>query len=496
MNRIRLVVVKNAAANVIRGGASSIVALALPHFLTRALSQDSYSAWVLMLQIAAYANVFDFGLQTAVARYVAQTIERHDDDYLSQVVSTAFSLMLAAAVIAIAAVGIVVWQVPHIFHKAPIGLIGELRWGALVLSAAAAINLVLSTFTGILVGLHRNELPALAIGSTRLVGAAAVLIAVHFTTSLIWLALCIGGFNVIGSLWQVSMTSRLLPALHISVRNRTRAITRELLHYCAGLTAFNFSTLLVGGLDITIVGYFSFSAAGYYGIAITVIGFVTGMSGAVYTALMAPMAVLQERGEMHRIRDLVLSTARLGSYVALLIVVGMILFGRPLLSLWVGPTYALQTLPILEILLWAQAIRLTASSYSIALVATGQQKYGIIGAIAEGVTNVFFSILGAKFMGPAGVAWGTMIGAICGVTCALFYTMRVAAKDVPIKAPTFTIEAILRPLLCFFPLCGYLVLHERLSIGKTWFAFAAMATAGLLVLFGRLPFWRHSHVEA
>ena len=494
MSRIRLVVAKNAAANIIRGGASSIVALILPHFLTHALSQDRYSAWILMLQIAAYSNVFDFGIQTAVARYVAQAVERRDHDYLSQVVSAAFYMMLIAAVIAFSGAGVVVWQVQHIFHKAPVDLLGELRWGALVLSAAAAVNLFLSTFTGTLVGLLRNELPALASGSTRLLGAAAVLLAVHFTKSLVWLAVCVGGFNVIGGLWQAFMALRLLPAMRVSARNLTRAMFTELLHYCAGLTAFNFSMLLVGGLDITIVGHFAFSAAGYYGIAVTVIGFVTGLSGAVYTALMAPIAVLQAHGEMGRIRNLVLSSARLGSYIALFIVVGMTLFGHALLSLWVGPAYASQAMPILRILLWAQAIRLTVSSYSIALVATGLQKYGIVGAVAEGVTNVSFSILGASILGPVGVAWGTMVGAIFGLACAVFYTMRAAVKEVPVKAPAFITEAILRPFFCFLPLLLFLCLRSHIHPSLAYLAGASLLTFALLTWLGHIKTSQHKCV--
>lgn len=486
MKPLRFIVLKNAAANVVRGGASTIVALILPHFLTRQLSVDRYSAWILILQIAAYANFLDFGLQTAVARYVAQAIERRDDWHLRQVVSTAFFMMLAAAVFALVAAGAIVWQIPHLFRQAPLGLIGELRGGAIVLSAGAALNLLLSTFTGILVGLHRNELPALAIGTTRLAGATAVLIVVRFTPSLVWLALCIAAFNVAGGLWQIAMSLRLLPALHIAAANVTRPMIRELVRYCTGLTVFNFAMVLVGGLDIIIVGYFAFSAAGYYGIAATVVGFVTGMSGAVYTALMAPMAVLQERGELNRIRDTILASSRIGGYVVLAIIILLVLLGKPLLSMWVGPAYAAEALPILVVLLWAQAIRMTASSYSIALIATGQQKYGIAGAVAEGITNLAFSIVGARLMGPVGVAWGTVIGAVCGVLCALVYTMP-KAREIPVRASSFALEAILRPAFCFLPLLSFLGVRAYLHPSPVYFSGAVLLTAVLLRWIGHVP---------
>ena len=75
MMRVRATVIKNALANVMRGGATAVVSLVLPHFLVRSLDRDRFAAWSLMLQIAAYASYLDFGLQTAVARYVAHFTE-------------------------------------------------------------------------------------------------------------------------------------------------------------------------------------------------------------------------------------------------------------------------------------------------------------------------------------------------------------------------------------------------------------------------------------
>ena len=177
-------------------------------------------------------------------------------------------------------------------------------------------------------------------------------------------------------------------------------------YYCAGLTAFSFGMLLVSGLDLTIVGYFAFAATGYYAIAATVVGFMVGLSGSVYSALLTPLAVLQERREYSRIRDLVLTATRLGSYASLAAVIIVILAGKPLLTLWVGPRYASQALPILEILLWAQAIRLTANAYTVALIATAQQNFGIATAFTEGLL-ASWPASSTYFLSPIGVAWGT-----------------------------------------------------------------------------------------
>src|SRR5271156_4869170 len=160
LQRLGFTVIKNATANVVRGGATAIVALTLPHFLTRALDHDRFAAWALMLQIASYVGYLDFGVQTAIARYLAQAMERGDDELRDRLVSTAFVMLAAAGTLALLLFSVVVWQLPAIVHGIPVGLMGELRSGVIIMAASVALLLPMSTYTGVLIGLHRNEFPA------------------------------------------------------------------------------------------------------------------------------------------------------------------------------------------------------------------------------------------------------------------------------------------------------------------------------------------------
>jgi hypothetical protein len=48
MKRAGTLIAKNAFANLMRGGATAIVALTPPHFLTRSLGHDRLAAWSLL----------------------------------------------------------------------------------------------------------------------------------------------------------------------------------------------------------------------------------------------------------------------------------------------------------------------------------------------------------------------------------------------------------------------------------------------------------------
>ncbi len=446
MKRLGHTVTKNALANVVRGGASAIAALALPHFLTHALDHDHFAAWALMLQIAAYANYLDFGLQTAVARYLAQAMELGDDARRDRLVSTALGLLSAAGVLAFGVLAFVVWQVPHLFHGIPQQTISDLRAGLLIMAAFAALALPMSAFTGVLIGLHRNEYPALAIGGSRIIGVVAVLICVRYTQSLCWLASLLGCFTFLGGVAQVVFAKRLLPSMRVRLSYFQREMCRELIRYCSSLTVWSFGMLLVSGLDVTIVGYFDFAAVGAYSIAATLVSFFTGLNSSFFGAMMTPVAVLQARNEYGRIRQLITTATQMNSYVCLALTISSFFLGGPLLRLWVGPVYALQALPILKILLAAQTVRLMGNAYGTVLVAMGQQRFGLLTVMVEAGLNLTLSIAGMALIGSPGVAWATLIAAAVALAMQTFIVMP-SVVEISLDRKQWATRGILQPLL-------------------------------------------------
>jgi O-antigen/teichoic acid export membrane protein len=485
---LRFTLVKNSLANIVRVCASAIVALVLPHFLTRALDHDRFAVWALMLQIAAYVNYLDLGLQTAVARYLAQAIERGDAEYRDRLISTALVLLGIGALVAVLAIGCVLMFLPGLFHQAPAALLPELRGGILILAVCTALLLPLSTFTGVLIGLYRNDVPAISIGGSRLVGAVLVILAVAHTQSLIVLAALIGGCNLAGALAQYLLARKLMPAMRIALHLASRKMAAELARYCSTLTVWSICMLLVAGLDVTIVGHYDFSAVGAYSIATMLIAFLTGISNSAYGALLAPLAVLQERGQLRRIGNLVVTVTRLTTFVDISAVLAVFLFRDSLLRLWVGETYAIQTLPILKILVIANAIRLVGAPLSAALVATNQQHYGISGAIVEGISNFALSISGAMLVGAIGVAYGTLAGSCISILWVLLLMIRWLRMPI-VSRVELVLEGCIRPMLCLLPILSCVVAFS----GQPWTAWrslgvtvAVIATLAITWRWGRM----------
>lgn len=481
MKGLKFSVAKNALANLVRGGATAAVAIVLPRFLTRSLDAEHFSAWSLILQIAAYASYLDFGLQTAVARFIAQAVELEHKERQAKLVSTALVLLSLAALVALVLILIVIWLFPSLFRGVSRGLLPDFRYATLALSLSACLLLPLSTYTGVLIGIRRNEIPALAIGGSRMAGAGAAIVAAHFTQSLTVLAICVGVPNLLGGLLQMVAVRKLIAEGNARLRHVSRLIGRELLHFCAGLMVWSFAMLLVSGLDVTIVGHFRFAAVGYYSLATMLITFFSGLTNAALSALMAPVSALHARRDNARIQAIVLAATRLTVLVNLALTASILLGGGAVLRLWVGPVYAASALPILQILAVAQTLRLAFAPYSVMLIGIGEQNKSIPAAVCEAVVNLGASILGMVLLGPIGVAWGTLVGAFCAVLWVLLRTMP-SVEEVRINFSDFLLRAVLPGSIPCLPLLVLWCLRSH--IAPLPYAIAVAGCVCMTMLFG------------
>jgi O-antigen/teichoic acid export membrane protein len=475
-------------ANVCRGGATAAVALALPHFLTRSLGGERFAAWSLMLQMSAIAAYFDFGLQTILGRFVAQAAERGEDETLSKLGSTSMMLLAAASLLPLAACVLLLPLLPLLFHSSSIVILHEIQKGVAILVIGTALSLPLSACTGLLVGLHKNEIPALAIGASRLLGALTVIVCARYTGSLMSLALCFTSWNLIGGLAQLLWVKRLLPSLRLNTQFYDGNIAKLLVHHSLVLAVLSFCMILISNVDLTIVGHFNFIAVGPYSVATTLTTFLYGLNATVCAAFYAPIAVMEQRGDQAGIRTSLERLTLFTSLINMAVIVANYLLGKALLTLWVGAAYMPKTFPILQVLLAANAIRLVASPFASGVIATGRHKALISGTVIEAAVNLPLSILGAVLMGPIGVAYGTLVGAVVGVAWILIVTSSVSITDLMTPGSIIS-NGLFKPLLAFIPIvlfCLWQGLSRPFSMPLCYLSSAAT----LLTLWGTVAFER------
>ncbi|MGH9733894.1 MAG: polysaccharide biosynthesis C-terminal domain-containing protein [Candidatus Acidiferrales bacterium] len=485
------VVAKNAAANVVRGCATAAVALALPAFLTRLMSIDSYGVWSLVLQMSAFVSYLDFGIQTAIGRFVAHAAERKDTEQRDRILSTALAALGISGAMGIVAAGGLAVVMPSIFHSIPHELLAQARVALLLVAGSMAVGLPFSVFNGIFVGLQRYEIPAAVIGVSRLFSAAVLILVAREHGGLLQMAVAVAVVNFGAYGTQYLLYRWLAPRARFSSELVSRRSGHELFDYCFSLSIWSLGMLLVSGFDITLVGYFDFGKIAYYSVAATLILFLGGLQNAIFSTLIPSTAVVQARGDAKQLGQIVVTATRYGMFLLLLTGLPLIFAARPILNLWVGQQYAVGGALILEVLTIANVIRLCGLPYSAALIGTGQQRLATVTPILEGVCNFLVSIAAGYLFGAIGVALGTLVGAIVGILGHIFYNLP-RTREIRLKVLDFLKEGLLRPTICALPIIAvatalWLAGVSSPMVARPAVVLGATATAVLLWRYGLLP---------
>jgi len=178
-----------------------------------------------------------------------------------------------------------------------------------------------------------------------------------------------------------------------------------------------------------------------------------------------------------QLRRVFMEGNRLCAFVMFPICATVVILGKSLISVWVGPKYAASYLILLLLLVPKSLYRAQAASNRV-LFGMARHRPLAVMAVVEGVVNVILSLALIRPLGIVGDALGTTIPLL--FTSLVFlplYTCRVV--QVPVK--TFLRRAYLLPLALCAPLVGTLLLLQHLFQARTYPQLVMQVLAGGLV---------------
>ena len=402
----------------IGGAGSALFNLLLPALVVRHLGKLEFSVWSLALQVLIYLQIFGFGLQTAMTKYIAHGHALIDIEDQRKTVKAGLVLAGIFALLAAVAVGGLVIFYPLLFSNVPRELVSEFRICIFVLGISAAWQLLSLMPMGLFIGMHRNIIPV-----------TAQLLVRMLSLFMLWVVLQNGAGLLVLSLTMAICGALLVPMNYMAARRWAsdlliqlgaldRVRFREMLGYCGSLAVWNIAMLLVSGVAIMMVGYFDFQRVASYSLAATLITIMIGVQQAIISPLLPAGAKLNAREETRPELAGLLNRSTLICMLSLgLSVLLMKFLGDWFLQLWLGKGYSPDILKILLILAAANLIRNTALPYSMLLLAVNMQKQVQLTVLVEGIVTLIASLTLASSHGAIGIAYGALVGSIAGLLC-------------------------------------------------------------------------------
>jgi O-antigen/teichoic acid export membrane protein len=441
----------NALVSMGRLVVASLVALILPAYLTHKLPVKTYSAWVLILQLSAYVGYLDFGVQNGISKYVAEYEARGDEAGANLRASAGFAIMVFMSILGVLMTLTLAWRVPQLFREMPVSLYRDVRISLTFVGISISFGLLCSVFSAIFLGLQRYAVPMFLSILNRVLFTGAVCCAILFHRSLIAMAVAVACVNVGTGFLQVLAWRKFASQIQVNLYKLDWVVFKKMLAYCSVLAIWSAGMLCVNGLDVAIVGRYDFSKTGFFSIAALPITFISSVMGSALGPFLPTASALSTHRTSAEMGNLLCRSTRYTIIILILSGLPLLVAGYPILLLWVGSNYAINSVGYLRILVLANILRMLCAPYATMLVATESQKVAIAGAIAEAVVNVASSIYLASHMGAIGVAYGTLLGAFVSVVMHFALSMRFTYVKFSVSRIQLFLSGMLRPTVIAVP---------------------------------------------
>jgi len=386
--------------------ATVVSTLATHGLLARLLEPEVYGVFVIAFSLVTVAAmVARLGLQFAIVRLIAESLGVGDERRARGAIFTTYRLALAgtAAVAGVLWFGggrlaVGMWDSPRL--AAAMGAVSA--WVAVtsfqVLNSETLRGFKdlrnATLFGGVVVGLAN----ILALGLWRWSGRPLLL------TQVIWLHVATTGLSVAQGAWAVRLrTVRLAPG-------RIRAGEVAGIAFPMWITALTQHALAESAVWILAV-YAAKEGVAVYGAAARVVNVVSMPLILVNLVVPPYIAEMYSRGDRERLQRILRQTATLAGVPAVVVLLGLVIFGEPLLGLAFGDYYRAGAL-VLAILSAGKLVNVATGSCGVTMSMTGHQRVLMWITLATTVLTMAICVALAPGKGATGVALAVSAGTV------------------------------------------------------------------------------------
>jgi len=254
-------VIRNVTANWIASFADIAVGFVLMPFLANNLGDNIYGIWILIGSLTGFFRMTDFGLRSAISRFVAYHIGTGDEDGLRNMVKSGTTALAVLSVLAVIFSAILAaslhWLVPA---KT---MVHGIRLSLFLVGCTMATAFLGSAYAGILRGFHRFDLVRIIDVLRSGIRLALAIYLIKQGGGLIALASLSLGLSTSAILIQYCMVLKFCPVKRIFSGSFSKTELKKLLTYgwwnFLGMNARNAQHITV---NLLIVNFSGFGAEG------------------------------------------------------------------------------------------------------------------------------------------------------------------------------------------------------------------------------------------
>jgi O-antigen/teichoic acid export membrane protein len=378
-------------------GVNLAIGLCLSPLIVRRLGIEQYGVWVLLFSAADYLRILDFGFRSSVVNACARLRTRGDWDGINQTLTTALAYFFAGSagcwILAVLCRGPVVatFNVAAPMQATALTLVG-------IVAATVSVRLMFAPITAVLEAFERFDLLNRAYIAgliLRATGSLGVLLAGR---GLIELACVVLLVQVFEAAWNITSVHRILPTFRPSFDHIRFDTLKRLSRYGRYSALMAAADLMSLHGAITLLGAIRGPGdVAAYALPFRLLYYIAEVMSKVSGVTASATAALDEAGHRERVWRLAIETNR--HCFAFFMPVGlfMAVYGTPLLRVWVSPEVAVQSGPLIPVLL-IMFVFAVAGQYNSGAVLIGQGKHSSYAYLI--LTEVVLTVVGLLVFAP------------------------------------------------------------------------------------------------
>jgi O-antigen/teichoic acid export membrane protein len=459
----------------------------LPRLIDRHLGQELLGIWDFSWSLVTYFSLVQAGIGSSVNRYVARYRIIGDIVGVNTVVSSAFCILCFCGILVLGLTTAASLLLPQLF----ISRLGEHMFNAQLvvffLGVSICSQITLGTFNGVLTGCHRWKIQNINISGWYAVTVIGMIIALLLGGELWILAVITFVGQVLCDLTKVILAKKVCEGLRLQLSLVRWLTIKKLFVFGIKTLIPSVSNLLLNQtISIVIVAYLGPAMLALYARPRSLIRHLDTIMRKMAMILIPTASSLQSTGKLDEIQGLLIKSVKYSFYIILPIAVFLIIFGGPILQLWMGPRYANGLIPAILAVGYLTALAQTP----IMTILAGMNAHGRagIGLFTTSLFSVGLAILAIGFL-----KWG-LAGTTVGITLPLtifnlLYLPRLICRKVKLSTAQYFMSVTLGPVLHVLPFTLCLLWARLFFLNKPIIGLICGSLIGVIVL--AILYWRY-----
>jgi len=482
MRKIKISQLKMGAAISYFTMAFNIVAgLLYTPWMVEKIGQSDYGLYTLANSLIAIF-MLDFGLGSAVSRYVSKYRAEGKDEAISNIMGIIYKLYILIDIVILVVLAVVYCFVGRIYKELTLDELGTFRTLYLIVAVYHIIAFPFSPLDGILNAYEKFIQLKLCNLLYRVLSVVAVVVVLLFSTDVAVVIFTNVSAHLVTVLAKWILSKKYVP-LKVNFRASGRALYKTLFSFTAWTTVISIMQRFTHSFAPSVLGMTAGALQiALYAPAVTLEGYFYTLGTSVNGLFLPQVSRHIANQEEDKILQLMIKVGRYQSMLMGLAFIGFVCVGKEFMTLWMGENYT-DAYYLAIVILLPTLISATQQIAKTTVIAKKLIKYQALCMTVTGVMGLVISYLLSMKIGAMGVCIGTALTSLCNIT----FMNVIYKKKAGINVFAFYKQCYLKLIPCYAAvlLIGFAIVRFVPLSG--WFGLVVKA-AGIAAVFAIVMF--------